>query len=75
MAKANYKYFIGFFYNDHKAKPLHIMLPKTSAYVKSYDRQKIDVFLLEDDDDVLKNVLLFGIKLSLIQKNNLIKSI
>ena len=44
MAKANYKYFIGFFYNDHKAKPLHIMLPKTSAYVKSYDRQKIDVF-------------------------------
>ena len=24
-------------YNVHKVKPLHIMLPKTSAYIKSYD--------------------------------------
>ena len=32
-----YKYFIGYLYNDHKVKPLHTMLPKTSAYVKSYD--------------------------------------
>ena len=30
----NYTYFIGYLYNDHKVKPLHIMLPKTSAYVK-----------------------------------------
>ena len=35
----NYKYFISYLYNDHKVKSLHIMLPKTSAYVKSYDRQ------------------------------------
>ena len=34
----NSKYFIGYLYNDHKVKPLHIMLPKTSAYVKRYDR-------------------------------------
>ena len=27
------KYFIGYFYNDHKVKPSHIMLPKTSTYV------------------------------------------
>ena len=33
----NYKYFIGYLYNDYKVKPLHIMLPKMSAYVKSYD--------------------------------------
>ena len=26
-------------YNDHKVKPLHIMLPKTSAYVKIFDGQ------------------------------------
>ena len=32
----NYKYFIGFLYNDHKVKPLYIMLPKTSAYVKKW---------------------------------------
>ena len=27
------KYFISYFYNDHKVKALHVMLPKTSAYV------------------------------------------
>ena len=37
--KKNYKYFIRYFCNDHKVKPLHIMLPKTRAYVKSYDGQ------------------------------------
>ena len=41
-----YKYFIGHLYNDHKVKPLHIMLPKTSAYVKSHDGQtKLMYFL------------------------------
>ena len=38
-------------YNDHKVRPLHVMLPKTSAYVKSYNRQtKWMYFLIEDDD-------------------------
>ena len=37
--------------NNYKVKPLHIMLPKTSAYVKSYDGQtKWMCFLIEDDD-------------------------
>ena len=35
--KKNYKYFIGYLYNDHKVNLLHIMLPKTSAYAKSCD--------------------------------------
>ena len=35
----NYKHFLDYFYNDHKVKPLHIVLPKTSAYVKSHDGQ------------------------------------
>ena len=30
------KYFIGYLYNDYKVKPLHIVLPKTIAYVKRY---------------------------------------
>ena len=30
----NYKYFIGYLYNNHKVKPLHIMLLKINAYVK-----------------------------------------
>ena len=45
------KYFTGYLYDNHKVKPLHIMLPKTSAYVKSYDgRTKWMYFLIEDDD-------------------------
>ena len=44
----NYKYFIGYKNDDHKIKPLHIMLPKTSAYVKSYDGElNGSIFLLE----------------------------
>ena len=39
FGEKNYKYFIGYLYNDHKVKPLHKILPKTSAYVKSYDGQ------------------------------------
>ena len=31
----NYKYFICYFYNDYKVKPIHIMLSKMSTYVKS----------------------------------------
>ena len=46
----NIKYFIGHLYNDHKVKPLHIMLPKTSAYLKSYDGQtKLIYFLIQVD--------------------------
>ena len=39
------KHFIGYLYNEYKVKPLHIMLPKTSVYVESYEGQtKMDVF-------------------------------
>ena len=39
FGEKNYKYFIGYFYNDDKVKPLPIMLPEASAYVKNYDGQ------------------------------------
>ena len=39
FGEKNCKYFIGYLYNDNKVRPLHIMLPKTSAYVKCYDGQ------------------------------------
>ena len=40
-------------YNDDKVKSLLIMLRKTSAYVKSYDRQtKWMYFLIEEDDSL-----------------------
>ena len=42
-----FKYFTGYFHNDNKFRPLHIMLPKISAYVKSYDgRTKWMYFLI-----------------------------
>ena len=47
----NYIYFIGYLHYDHKIKPLHIMLPKTSAYVKGYHGQtRWKYFLIENDD-------------------------
>ena len=60
----NYNQFIGYLYNDNKVKPLHIMLPKTSAYVKSYDGQTKWMYFLIEDDDLLEkyNIILFGIK-------------
>ena len=36
----------GYLYNGNKVKPLHIMLPKTSAYVKSYDGQTNWMYIL-----------------------------
>ena len=33
------KSYICYLYNDNKAKPLHIRLPKTRTFVKSYDGQ------------------------------------
>ena len=55
FGEKNCKYFIGYLYNDNKVKPLHIMLPKTSVYIKSYDGQtKWMYFLIEDDDLNLK---------------------
>ena len=56
LGEKNYKYFIGYFYDDRKVKPLHLMLPKTSAYVKSFDGQtKWMYFMIEDDDLLEKN--------------------
>ena len=52
--KKNYKYFIVFLYNDYKVEPLHIMLPKTSAYVKNYDGQTKWMYFLIEDEDLLE---------------------
>ena len=46
LVKKNYKYFIGYLHNDNKVKPLHMMLPKMSAYAKSYDGQTNWMFFL-----------------------------
>ena len=50
FGEKNFKYFIGYFYNNDKVKPLHITLPETTPYVKRYDGQiKWMYFSIEDD--------------------------
>ena len=55
LGEKNYKYFIGYLYNDHKIKSLHVILPKTGAYVKSYDEQTKWMYFLIKDNDLLEN--------------------
>ena len=62
FVEKNYKYFIGYLYNDNK--PLHIMFPKTSVYVESYDGQTKWMYFLIEDDELLE--ILFSIKSVLI---------
>ena len=51
LSEKNYKHFIGCLYNDHKVTPLHIMLPKTSAYVNlMMDKLNGLIFLIENVD-------------------------
>ena len=52
--KKNYKYFIGYKDDDYRIKPLRTILPNTSAYVKSYDRETKWINILVKDDDLLK---------------------
>ena len=54
FGEKDYKYLIGYSHNNHKVKPLHIMLPKTSAYVKSVDEQTKWMHFLMEDDNLLE---------------------
>ena len=62
------KDFIAYLYNDNKVNLLHVMLPKTSAFVNSYDGQT--KWMKSFDWKWLycsgENVLLFGITSLLI---------
>ena len=49
----NYKYFIGYFCGNYKIKPLHVILPKSIAYVKIYDGLNKWMYFLIVDDDLL----------------------
>ena len=44
----------GYMYDDYKVKSLHIMLPKTSKYVQSYDGQTKWMYFLIEEDDLLE---------------------
>ena len=67
--KKSCKCFIGCLYNDYKVKPLHLMLPKTSAYVKSYDGQTKRTYFLTEGYDLLEKYSTIWDKVSADIKN------
>ena len=74
----NYKYFIGYLYNDDKVKSLNTMLPKTSSHVKHYDGQtKWMYFSIKDDKLLEKYNTIWDqlFKSALILKKNLIANL
>ena len=71
----DYNYFIGYLYNDNNVKPLHIMLPKTSAHVKRYDGQTNWMYFLIEDDDLLEKYNTIWVKVNVNIKKNLIASL
>ena len=75
LAQKNYKYFIGYLYDNHKVKPLHIMLPKTTVYVKSYDGQTKWMYFLIKDNDLLEKYNTNWDKVSADIKEDLIASL
>ena len=60
----NYKYFIGYLYNNYKIKPLHKILPIPSAYINNYDEETNWIYFLIKDGDLLN-------KYTLMLKQNL----
>ena len=68
MVKKKYEYVVGYLYNNHKVKPLHIMLPKTSAYVRSYDGQTKWIYFLIEDDEFLEKYNTIWVKVSAVTK-------
>ena len=75
FGEKNYKYLISCLNDNHKVKPLHIMLPK-SPYVKSYDEQTKCMYFLIEDDDLLekysttyeKNLMTMKLQIFMIKK-------
>ena len=73
FGEKNYKYFIGYLCN-HKVKSLHIIVPKTSAYVKSYDGQTKWMYFLIKDGELLEKYNTICDKVSADLKKNSIAS-
>ena len=59
--------------DDYKIKPLHIMLLKTSAYVKNYDHKTKWMFFLIEDD--IWNKVSHSIKKNLIRNSSKTKNL
>ena len=51
-------------YDDYKIKALHIMLLKTSTYVKIYNGQTKSMYILIEDDKLLEKYIAIWDKVS-----------
>ena len=67
-------YFIGYSYNDHKVKLLHIMLLEISASVKGYNGKTKWMYFLIKDDGLLEKYNTIWDKVSTDIKEKLIAS-
>ena len=65
ICKKNHKDCIGYKNEDYKIKKLHIMLPKTSSYVKGYDGETKWIYFLIEDDELIKKYNEIWIKISI----------
>ena len=54
MIKKKYKYFFVYLYGGSNVSPLDVILPRTSAHVKSYDGQTKWIYFLIEDGDLLE---------------------
>ena len=62
LAILKFKKIIGYLYHDHKVKPLHMILPKASGYVESYEEQTKWMYFLNWQWWVIRKIILFEIK-------------
>ena len=53
LIKKNNKYFFIYLYDGSNVRPLNVILPRTSTYVKSYDGQAKYIYFLIEDGDLL----------------------
>ena len=53
FGEKNYEYLIGYLCDDYKIKPLHIMFPEMSVYLKKFDGQTKSMYFLIEDEDLL----------------------
>ena len=52
----NFKYFIGYIDWDYKIKSFSIILPKTSVYIKCYDRETKWMYFLIENEKLWKKI-------------------
>ena len=68
----NYKHFINYKDDDHRIKPLRIMLLRTSAYVKCCNGETKWMSFLLKMMSYQEHIIIFGINPAAVLKKNLI---